>query len=159
MSMYLQDKLPKDIKRRGRKLGSYRPMSNNGEERDNNNVPHERIRDATNVLVERAVHERIKEYAEQNGLEIKQFATNRLNMMLDKIEFNKRYFGSQYSIKPTDVTDMVLVHDAKKDQTYSITLENNKLHCGVCKSSNCIHVFYALSTPDCGVLHSKLPFK
>ncbi len=110
------------------------------------------------VEIERSVHAKIKELADSKNVKLKDFATDRLNMMAEKIEFNKKYFGPQFSITKTDLTDMVLVHDAKKDQTYIITLENNKLHCSVCKSSSCVHVFFTLATPDSGLLQKKLSF-
>ena len=125
--------------------------------KDKHNNKKKRHRFGTNVIVEQNVHQRVKNYTDNEGLEIQEYVSDRLQMILDKIEFNKKYFGPQFKIHTT-LPDAVIVYDISKDKTFSVMIKHNKLFCKECESSTCTHVFFALATPDIGPLHKKLSY-
>jgi hypothetical protein len=117
--------------------------------KDKHSIKKKRHRFGTNVIVEQNIHQRVKNYTDDQGLEIQEFVSDRLHMLLEKIEFNKKYFGPQFKIHTT-LPDAVIVFDISKDKTFAIIVKHGKLYCKECESSTCTHVFFALATPDIG---------
>jgi hypothetical protein len=50
-----------------------------------------RQRFGINVIVEQNIHQQVKNYTDNQSLEIQEFVSDRLYMLLEKIEFNKKY--------------------------------------------------------------------
>ena len=119
------------------------------------NLIKKRSRSTTSVNLKKCVHERVKNYTDKHGLMLQEFVSERLDKLLDKIEFNKKYFGNHLRIEAT-LPDAVVVFDGTKDKSFAVTIKANKLYCKDCDSTACSHVIFALANPDVGVLHTKL---
>ena len=125
-------------------------------ERDREIANRKRRRIGPNVAIKEEVYQKVKDYVESNNLKIQDFVADRLEMVLEKINFNRKYFGPQYKIQTT-LPDAVVVLDQSQEKTYNIVInDKNRLFCKEDNSTNCIHVFFALASPDCGPLHRQI---
>ena len=114
-----------------------------------------RSRYGIGVNIKGHVHDRVKSYTDKHGLMIQEYVSDRLDAIMNKIEFNKKYFGIHLRIEAT-LPDAVVVFDGTKDKSFAVTIKANKLYCKDCDSTACSHVIFALANPDVGVLHTKL---
>ncbi len=88
--------------------------------------------------------------------------SNIVNDYLDKLEFNKKYFGDHLSIVPADSDSMIIVADEHrgregKDKNCMITIEQYRLYCTTHKSNKCEHIDFALATPYVAKLGKHIP--
>jgi hypothetical protein len=125
-------------------------------ERDREIANRKRRRIGPSVAIRDDVHQKVKDYVESNGLKIQDFVADRLEMTLEKINFNRKYFGPQFKIQTT-LPDAVVVLDQSLNKTYNIVInDKNRLFCKEDSSLTCVHVFFALACPDVGPLHKQI---
>ena len=74
------------------------------------------------------------------------FVNDLLMDFIEKDEFLKVYAPSYSNYGIHD--NMLLIKDSKADIIAEITLRNNILHCNIDRSTDCMHVKFALALPE-----------
>ena len=110
----------------------------------------QKTRKPTVDILKQETYDNLSQKAENEGTSLRKFANDILEAYLEKEEFLAEYIPK---IKKIAFEDGVLyLRDKEKNKTATISHAEGYVYCDTCDSRDCIHVLYAMATPELGKL-------
>lgn len=110
--------------------------------------------DVVSVKIYRNVHRKLKEQADKEGRRIDILASEQLAMNLERYD-KIAALAPSYSYSVGE--DFIAVRCVKENKTYTVSLKDHELYCDEDKKQDCIHVIFALATPEANKIWIKKP--
>jgi len=134
---------------------SNREAKQQGQGQQNNHHQQQGSEKTYPIDVKHSTYKKLGYKAKERGLSLRQYVNDLLYLLVKKGDFIKKYCPGIY-LDTTGSNSLYLKDyrqaDGTKSKTAEISIRDNKVHCSLDESNDCIHIHFAYCLPEISVL-------